>query len=215
MPPLKPSNTVDPNGFESYVNCPQNHPNVLGFNNEFVIVRDIYPKATVHLLIIPRDPIKMLQHPFVAFRDEVFLSKCKEEALKWRTVAAEMLKDIICPPELLRPNDDWRSEIRVGIHSAPSMDHLHIHVISRDFHSNFLRLKTNYTAFTTVFFVELERFPLTSVEEGECEHDPRRREMICWRCGSTFKKFDSLKTHLEEEFVAWKNDLMIADRTIS
>ena len=64
-----------------------------------------------------------------------------------------------------------------------------------------------------IFFLELEQFPLKSEKEEDRNHDLRRREMICWRCTRTFKKFVMLKRHLKEEFTAWNGELIIANNS--
>jgi aprataxin len=86
------------------------------------------------------------------------------------------------------------------------MNHLHIHVLSVDHVSECLKAAGHYNSFTTGFFVPLDAFPLA-------EDDPRRAKrglgenLICWRCGSDFKrKFVELKGHLEEEFEMWKRE---------
>lgn len=46
---------------------------------------------------------------------------------------------------------------RLGFHAAPSLKHLHMHVISSDFErSDALKTKTHYLSFTTDFFVDAE-----------------------------------------------------------
>ena len=203
----KKSSGIDPSGLDVYFRDPANHPNIVGSNENFVIVNDIYPKATVHLLILPRDPLKRKQHPFDAFQDNEFLNKCKKEASKWRLIAAEHLKEAICGSEKSIPQHDWESDILVGIHSQPSMEDLHIHVISRDLHSDFLWEKTNYTSFTTSFFVGLGEFPLNKEERVGRVSALEERDMTCWRCPKHFRRFRMLKTHLEREFNNWKDEL--------
>ena len=88
------------------------------------------------------------------------------------------------------------------------MNHLHIHVISVDRHSDRLKNRTHYNSFSTPFFIRLEEFPL-----GEA--NMRRRishagnylaeDLVCWRCGKNFgNKFAELKRHLDREFEEWK-----------
>src|SRR5215471_5185089 len=203
----EPKQWIDPSGLSVYFTDPSTHPNVIDFDEDFVIIKDIYPKATVHLLVLPRNPRRRKQHPFVAFKDETFLLKCKNEAAKWRSVAAKMLKDTLYPSSSCSINCNWESQIMVGIHSEPSMEHLHIHVISRDLNSDFLIEKTNYTSFMTSFFVNLDDFPLNKQDEIDRRADLRTVSMKCWRCQNTFKIFRDLKKHLKLEFKNWKTEL--------
>jgi aprataxin len=204
---------IDPrNGLSEYIRNPDKNPRVLGYNDDFVIIKDLYPKATVHLLILPRDPIKQHQHASEAFRDTTFFNNLKEEAAKWRTLAAKELARTLCPPDQIIPERDWEAEINVGIHSVPSMNHLHIHVISRDMHSLCVRHKKHYNSFNTPFFVKLEEFPLTEEEANARKKNWHKGDMICWRCNKNFEnKFTVLKQHLENEFEVWKAELIKAE----
>lgn len=197
------------NGLQDYLRDPANNSKVLGYNDDFVVINDLYPKATIHLLILPRDPIKAHQTPFTAFQDVEFFSKLKNEAAKWRILAAKELARKICPATEPILERNWEAEIKVGIHSVPSMHHLHIHVISRDMHSPCLRHKKHYNSFNTPFFVALDEFPLTEEEAEARKKDWHKSDMICWRCHRNFEnKFTALRSHLEHEFEDWKAELI-------
>ena len=122
------SSTIEPNGLGIYLNDPSMYSNVVQSDDNFVIIEDLYPKATVHLLVIPRDLRKCVEHPLIAFQDHEFLNRCKYESSKWRIHAAQLLKDAICPNKDCRDDYDWESNILIGIHTQPSMEHLHIHI---------------------------------------------------------------------------------------
>lgn len=197
------------NGLGEYLRDPANHPAVLGYNDDFVVIKDLYPKSTIHLLILPRDPIKQHQQMSEACYDDEFLSKLKQEAAKWKTLAAKELACKLCPPTEIIPKRDWEAEIKVGIHAVPSMNHLHIHIISKDMHSSCLRQKKHYNSFTTPFFVDLQDFPLTEEEAEVRRKDWHKRDMICWRCNRNFEnKFTALKHHLDKEFEEWRAELI-------
>jgi len=203
-------NQFDParNGLEEYLRNPH-HPRVISYNDDFVVIKDLYPKATVHLLILPRDEAKQHQHPCEAFEDSDFFSKVKAEAARWQTIAAKELARTLCPSSAPIPERDWEKEIKVGIHMNPSMNHLHIHVISRDMRSPFLRHRKHYNSFTTPFFAELHEFPLSEEEEYLKRLDWHLRDMTCRRCGMNFgNRFKALKEHLEQEFEGWKSELI-------
>lgn len=214
-------------GLGAYLEHPESFPSstVIYFTDDFVVVHDLYPKSTVHLLLLPRDPEKFTQHPFDALEDPEFLAKAKQETDKLKRIAASELRrrfgrfsrsekarseamesDPAPEPEDLPPGRDWESEIHVGIHAHPSMNHLHIHVISADRYSERMKHRKHYNSFATPFFVPIEDFPLA-------QDDVRRREgylkwdLKCWRCGKNFgNKFAQLKGHLEDEFEEWKRE---------
>ncbi|KAL4990854.1 HIT-like domain-containing protein [Aspergillus falconensis] len=213
-------------GLGAYIAKPESYPpsTVVYHNDEFVVIHDMFPKSTLHLLLLPRDPEKTLVHPVEAFDDAVFLKKVKDEVKKVRTLAAGELRrkygkysardrerrealDAEPPVDCLPAGRDWEQDIMCGIHAHPSMNHLHVHVISRDRYSDRLKHRKHYNSFSTPFFIDINDFPLA-------RDDPRRnpdrqgylrRDFVCWRCGRDFgSKFTALKKHLEEEFDEWK-----------
>ncbi|EME47513.1 hypothetical protein DOTSEDRAFT_69457 [Dothistroma septosporum NZE10] len=228
------SNTDDPtkrtifsgrDGLAAYTIDPASFPQsrVVYFNDKFTIIRDLFPKAWIHLLILPRDPGKNVLRPQEAFDDVEFLTECRQEEKKVRGIAAEELRrkfgrfskserarieamEADDPSDELPLGRDWSKEVVSGIHANPSMNHLHIHVLSRDMVSEPMKKTNHYLSFTTDFFVSLDQFPLP-------EDDHRRNyrhfpaDMHCWRCGENFgNKVSKLKEHLAREFEEWKTE---------
>ncbi|PKX99442.1 DNA 5'-adenosine monophosphate hydrolase [Aspergillus novofumigatus IBT 16806] len=213
-------------GLGAYIEKPESYPSsvVVYYNDDFVVIHDMFPKSTLHLLLLPRDPTKTRLHPFEAFEDPEFLSKVKAETRKLRTLAAAELRrkygrysaqdkerqdalNADLPPDVLPQGRDWEKEVMCGIHAHPSMNHLHIHIISVDRYSDRLKHRKHYNSFSTPFFVDIEDFPLT--KDDARRHPDRegylRRDFKCWRCGKDFSnKFAELKSHLEAEFDEWK-----------
>ncbi len=210
-----------------YIDHPERFPGqVLRVTPNTVLIKDAFPKATIHLLLLPRSPAHYFQHPHDAFRDPSFLAMMRIEAASAAELAAAELarqlgsfsatnraRDAAMnhpDPDEQRfpPGRDYAADIRVGTHAHPSMAHLHVHIISRDSHSDRVKHKKHYNSFNTPFFVPLADQPLA-------EDDRRRQtgfqngnlaaELVCWRCGKGFgAKFAELKRHLEDEFVAWR-----------
>jgi aprataxin len=200
---------------------------VIFHDTSSVAIHDMYPKASVHTLLLPRSPIHSVQHPFIAFSDPVFLAQTRVQAEKLKRIVAKELqrrygkfsaldepRERVLNGEVDLAEGDampagraWEKEVLVGVHAHPSMNHLHIHVLSKDMHSECLKHRKHYNSFMTEFFVPLDAFPLA-------EDDPRRfpdnegylgKDMMCWRCGKSFgNKFARLKEHLTLEFDAWK-----------
>ena len=210
-------------GLAAYTDDPASFPStrVVYYNEKFVVINDLFPKATVHLLILPRDQRKSIMRPQEAFDDLQFLADCVAEEKKVCEIAISELRRKLGQfsaaertrneamesdelPDELPAGRDWDKEIMSGTHANPSMNHLHIHVLSRDLHSECLKKSNHYLSFTTDFFIRLHEYPIA-------EDDPRRNykhfpnDMHCWRCGRNFKnKMAQLKAHLEEEFEQWK-----------
>jgi aprataxin len=204
--------TVDPASFPD--------TRVLYFNDKFTVIRDLYPKASVHLLILPRDRKKNLLQPQKAFDDRDFLEDCRNEEVKVRKIVADELRrrfghysvteqsrvramEAADLPAELPTGRDWSKEVISGIHANPSMSHLHIHVLSRDMVSEPMKKRNHYLSFTTDFLVGLEHFPLARNDyRRNYGHFPA--DMHCWRCGKNFEnKMSKLKVHLDEEWAQW------------
>ncbi|KAF2213085.1 hypothetical protein CERZMDRAFT_67320 [Cercospora zeae-maydis SCOH1-5] len=208
--------TLDPGRFPA--------SRVVYYDADFVCIHDMFPKATVHLLILPRDPTKNMLRPQEAFDDEEFLRQCRAEERKVRLLVAEELRrrfgqyskteqarneameaeDI---PEVLPPGRDWLQDVQSGIHANPSMNHLHIHVLSKDMVSESMKKSNHYLSFNTDFFVGLEDFPLAMDDHRRKYASFRDKGMVCWRCGKDFgHEVKKLKAHLQDELNAWKRE---------
>jgi len=209
-------------GLAAYTIDPESFPptRVVYHNEKFVVINDLYPKASVHLLILPRDPIKNVQRPQDAFDDPQFLADCQAEEKKVREIVASELRrrfgkysasdrpwiealEADDPPETLPAGRDWTEGVMSGIHANPSMSHLHIHVLSKDMVSEPMKKRNHYLSFTTDFLVGLEHFPLAKDDYRRAyKHFPE--DMLCWRCGQNFgNKMTKLKEHLEMEKESW------------
>ncbi|KAF2838028.1 HIT domain-containing protein [Patellaria atrata CBS 101060] len=109
----------------------------------------------------------------------------------------------------LPPGRDWHASLISGVHASPSMNHLHVHVLSTDRHSECMKHRKHYNSFATPFLVPVEDLPL---QEDDLRWHPGRagyldENMRCWRCRKDFgNKFKRLKEHLEEEFESWKSE---------
>lgn len=223
--------TGGPDGLGAYLVHPETFPStrVISHSADFVVVNDLYPKASIHLLLLPRSPAHSAQHPFDAFKDAAFLASVQREVERLRDLVARELQRRFGAEsrsearrqavldgegegeeeEELPAGRDWRSEVKAGIHARPSMSHLHVHVISREMHSPCLKHRKHYNSFNTPFLIDVADFPLA-------EDDPRlqpgrerylRRDLTCWRCGRNFgNRFKALKEHLESEFEEWKRE---------
>ncbi|KAI1326853.1 HIT domain-containing protein [Xylariaceae sp. FL0255] len=211
-------------GLGAYTNDPASFPSsrVIYYNEHFVAINDLYPKSTVHALLLPRSPHSRL-HPFDAFEDAEFLASVQAETAKLKHLVAKELQrrygwfsaqdkrreQVLngeVDAETLPKGRDWEKELLVGIHAHPSMNDLHVHVLSRDMISDCMRHRKHYQSFNTEFLIDVADFPLAA-------DDPRRHlghfaeDMKCWRCGRNFEnKFKKLKDHLDEEFEEWKRE---------
>lgn len=238
-------------GLGVYVADPVSFPasRVVYYSDDFVAINDMYPKSSVHTLLLPRSERWNKLHPFDVFPSWAdvhdtgpeadptaeaeakiqFLALVQSEALKLKKLVAkelqrkygkfsaqDSLREAVLdgetdwePTKPLPEGRDWESEVKVGIHARPSMNHLHIHVLSREMFSECLKHRKHYNSFNTGFFIDVADFPLQDDDKrlhpgtaGFMDSDLR-----CWRCNKNFgNKFKQLKEHLAEEFEAWKKE---------
>ncbi|EGS21829.1 uncharacterized protein CTHT_0036990 [Thermochaetoides thermophila DSM 1495] len=211
-----------------FIEHPEKYPDqVLRVTEHTVLIKDRYPKATIHLLLLPRSKEHNLLHPHTAMADPAFLKIMRAEAETAAQLAAAELQrllgrfseknrsrneaiDACVPFDELPPGRDYRKDIRVGTHAHPSMAHVHVHIISRDMRSESLKRVKHYNSFNTPFFIPLEDYPLGEEDERwstSYQNNNLTGDMVCWRCKKNFgHKFAELKRHLEEEFEAWKRE---------
>jgi aprataxin len=223
--PSKRTTFLGRDGLAAYTVDPESFPQsrVIYYNDQFTVINDLYPKASVHILILPRDPKKNVLQPQDAFDDPEFLQACRQEEKKVRQMVAQELRrrfgqkskserarieamEADDPPAELPPGRDWLKEVKSGIHANPSMNHLHIHVLGVDMVSDSMKKASHYLSFTTDFFVGLDQFPLPP-DDHRRHYRNFPTDMHCWRCSKNFeRKMSKLKEHLAEEFEEWKRE---------
>lgn len=230
MVPSAPSlnATLGRSALNAYIDAPASFPTsrVLSYDDDFVVIRDAYPKASVHLLLLPRSGRHTALHPFDAFADATFLAAVRDAVAPIVALVASELRRLHGPasrtdatrtaaltaeppPAALPPGRDWTKDVLVGVHAHPSMSSLHVHVLSRDRYSDCLKHRKHYNSFATPFLVPLTDFPLAEDDE---RRQPGRQgylasELWCWRCGKGFGKwFVRLKEHLKEEYEEWRKE---------
>ncbi len=190
------------NALEEYIIDPANfdEKRVLYYNKSYVVINDMYPKASVHLLVLPRDKVKTRMHPFEAFKDDAFRKDTETIITKFKTVAARHL-------ERTFGLKDCADRIKAGVHAVPSMGNLHVHIISNDNHGC-IRHRNHYNSFNTAFFVKWYELPLRDNDQrwhssftNACLSQP----FVCWKCKANFgNRFKVFSEHLNDEFAEWK-----------
>lgn len=209
----------------AYITSPSDFPSAVVYaTTDFVLLRDAFPKASIHLLLLPRNPQKANTHPLVAFDDATFLASAREEVRKVNKLVVAELRRLYgkysqaeapriqameqgVEASKLPLGRDWEKDIRCGIHAGPSMHHLHIHFISVDCHSTKLKHRQHYNSFNTPFFVDMDEFPLSpkDTRRSSSHGGFLQDDLICWRCHKNFgKSMAQLILHLDEEFEEWK-----------
>ncbi|CAH0053374.1 unnamed protein product [Clonostachys solani] len=224
-------------GLGTYLADPSSFPSsrVIYHTPDFVVINDLFPKSTIHTLLLPRSPKHNLMHPFDALEDADFRAKVVAETEKLKAlVAGELRRRLghnsradaarqavldgddqaasgaeLDPADGLPRGRDWSREVVAGVHAKPSMSHLHVHVLSRDMHSPKTKHRKHYNSFNTPFLVDVADFPL-GLDDARRQTkggEYLHRDLRCWRCGRNFgNRFKQLKDHLEEEFEEWSRE---------
>lgn len=150
-----------------------------------VTIKDAYPKARHHYLVLPREDIPHLRA----------LKSCHVELL-------EHMLD--CGRELAKELTQKDSSLmfRHGYHASPSMSRVHMHVISQDFVSPHLKTKKHWNSFTSGFFIDAESVIKMLRDQGTVALDKDAYEPMlklplkCHICGSKPPNMPRLKEHL-------------------
>lgn len=155
--------------FQTYIDRPQEYPEtILYYDDEVLIIQDHFPKSILHFLVIPRSTSTSLKHPLEAFQDNPdeyakmakYVEQAKDLIMK-KVISLGILKQD--SSEQLSNQVSYqqfrKNFIRVGVHAVPSLRNLHIHVITQDFYSPYLKNKRHYNSFTTDFFVDFHLLP--------------------------------------------------------
>ncbi|XP_069330439.1 aprataxin isoform X2 [Eulemur rufifrons] len=101
-----------------------------------VVIKDKYPKARHHWLVLPWASISSLK---AVTREHLELLK------HMHTVGEKVIANFAGSSNL---------RFRLGYHAIPSMSHVHLHVISQDFDSPCLKNKKHWNSFNTEYFLE-------------------------------------------------------------
>ncbi|KAJ3315507.1 hypothetical protein HDV04_003049 [Boothiomyces sp. JEL0838] len=158
-----------------YCANPENFPTiVVKYNNDYVAINDQYPKSKKHFLVMPRKRIGLKD---LTKQDIPMI-------LEMEKMGSSLIHD--------------NQEFKMGFHAVPSMNQLHLHVVSVDHVSTCLKLKKHYLSFTTDFFVPVDTmidFPSIDIEKYEAL---LKGKLVCHHCKQEFKTMPKLKQHLEE-----------------
>eukprot|EP00439_Symbiodinium_sp_Y106_P032626 s5561_g3.t3 len=157
-------------------------PHVLHSTEEFVTIYDGYPKAAVHLLVLPR-----LRVAGLAQVKEVHLPMIRRLAayVAW---IMEILD---------KSGAGWMH----GIHAVPSLRQLHVHLLTLDMNTPAMKNAKHFNSFRPPFLVSLDEV-LSTLERGGfperylegLHEDMKKRSLCCHRCGMNFgRSFAGLK----------------------
>ncbi|EPX73587.1 aprataxin [Schizosaccharomyces octosporus yFS286] len=196
-----------------YIEHPQAHNNVLYYDDDFVFIRDKYPKSKMHLLLMPRNSSLTLVHPLE------ILAKHRSLIDQLRFMVFNKLSDIIMKearnslfsdPELSSkvPSRTLWDFIKLGFHAGPSMNNLHLHVMTRDHVSPSIKNNAHYISFNSPFFVNIDT-PVSQLPVRGSLSYLFQQDVRCYRCQESFgRQFSRLKGHLSKELDVWLQEIL-------
>ena len=156
-----------------------------------VVIYDRYPKAKYHLLVLPL--LVGANNPGEFRRGHLSMLKGVHNLAKMIAKHLEM--------------EYGAGPFSIGYHAKPSMDDLHIHIVSQDFDSDYIKNKGHYNSFVNKdFFVTVDRAERDLRKYGHIKiknevKDVLKGPLKCHICGKVIIRRPGLKvlqTHLRE-----------------
>ncbi|XP_036186499.1 aprataxin isoform X2 [Myotis myotis] len=156
-------------------------------DEQVVVIKDKYPKARHHWLVLPWASISSLK---AVTREHLELLK------HMHAVGEKVIVDAAGPSKL---------RFRLGYHAIPSMSHVHLHVISQDFDSPCLKNKKHWNSFNTEYFLESQAVIKMIQEAGRVTVRDGMPELLklplrCHECQQLLPSIPQLKEHLRKHW---------------
>jgi diadenosine tetraphosphate (Ap4A) HIT family hydrolase len=164
--------------------------------DESLVIYDAFPKAKIHLLLIPKRRIDKPTDLTLIHLD--LLKKLKENAQQVHGWFQRM----------------YGINCYIGVHAIPSCKQLHIHIISDDFNSKFMKHKRQWNSFNTEYLISIdhlieqinisgnvtidERYYNNVINQGlQCPKCVYRCKKQGMKCDYNFAFLNELKRHYQ------------------
>jgi len=151
-----------------------------------VTIKDAFPKAKYHYLVLPKEPVSSLSSLTAKHASLLeHMDECGQSLTK----------------QLIDKNPNL--EFRQGYHAVPSMSRLHMHVISQDFDSACLKTKKHWNSFTTDFFIDSQQIIKMLKSQNNVKLDRGKYEtllksdLVCHKCKHRPKNMPTLVQHIK------------------
>lgn len=195
-----------------YAKNPANFQKIIRYEDEnCVIVSDRFPKARLHFLLLAKPSYlnNVLRLTDLKQRDVAKLEVLYQTA---RSFATNTAYDFFNFCKRSGDSGGYGKggggplTMNIGLHMIPSLEPLHIHIISDDFCSVWVKTKRHFNSFASDFFYKLDELIQSLREIGDlaAEINPKMaqrqldKELKCTKCGlfggGTMAEF---KIHLE------------------
>lgn len=178
---------------------PGAYEEVLEWDKQALVVPDKFPKAKHHLLVIAcqegLDSVAQLREEHLPL-----LHHMEELGSKWAAAACARDED---PPGTPPVTSSPSRHFRLGFHAVPSMRQLHMHVVSQDFDSPYLKHKKHWNSFASPFFLDARQVADDVRVSGAagpalpCNlEEVLKGELQCHRCSAAQATIPRLKAHI-------------------
>ncbi|KAF5358183.1 hypothetical protein D9756_001624 [Leucocoprinus leucothites] len=217
-------------------------PSVLfSFSEKNMTIFDAYPKSIFHFLVLPRvlspEPTSLLkpsdkdtcpqssvQEPETPPPSVTDLSSLRA-LLNSKSISKDRAKQVILSlkEDALGVKAEIEKEMQkrygfiwdvwIGFHGVPSMEHMHLHVLSADLHSERMKNKKHYNSFHPKhgFFLHVDEvlawfeakpsYYQNIAKLSPNKYEPLLKEpLVCFHCDVEKKNMPTLKAHLQEEW---------------
>ncbi|XP_048218022.1 aprataxin isoform X3 [Perognathus longimembris pacificus] len=156
-------------------------------DEQVVVIKDKYPKARYHWLVLPWASISSLK---------AVTSEHLELLKHMHAVGEKVISDFA---------GFNKHRFRLGYHAIPSMSHVHLHVISQDFDSPCLKNKKHWNSFNTEYFLESKAIIKMVQEAGKVTVQDGTSELLklplrCHECQQLLPSIPQLKEHLRKHW---------------
>jgi aprataxin len=189
-----------------YAKNPSSYSKIIRYeDSNCVIISDRFPKAQLHFLLLAKPSYlnNVLRLTELKQSDVYKLDVLYQTAKAFALNAADAFY-MYCKSRD-RQSGKGPLTMNIGLHMLPSLEPLHIHIISDDFCSVHVKTKRQYNSFASDFFYKLDELVQSLKEIGDlaAEINPKMaqrqldKELKCGKCGYGGGTMTEFKEHLE------------------
>jgi aprataxin len=195
-----------------YIRQPEKYTDCIIFRNEScTLIKDAYPKAKIHLLLLPNEA-------FMTAKDVRYLSKEEPRKVEYfHSIAKAVVASIQTGTvDSMLEGGNFEELIQqyagdlfqLGYHIIPSLYPLHLHIMTQDFDSPSMNKKVHWNKFTTDFFVttelvermlqtpqQINRQGLLDFPSEEFYSVRLKSPLTCICCGESLNTITKMKQH--------------------
>ncbi|KAH9900970.1 hypothetical protein C8Q73DRAFT_225985 [Cubamyces lactineus] len=185
-----------------------------------VTVSDLYPKSIYHYLVIPRLPPTLKPEQMEDLR--ALLRLPREQA---RSILVRLREDALATVKLIEGEMmrqyGFTWPCHMGFHAIPTLEHLHLHVISSDFTGQYYKEKKHVNSFhpRLGFFLPIDEVirwfdpdiaPTWFAMKAAIDKDEYmallKTDPLCPHCDEQFRSAAKLRRHINLVFKQMKEE---------